>query len=294
MDVSIIIVNWNTRDYLQRCLNSILQYTEGIDFEVIAVDNASSDSSARMVEEKFPLIKLIKNKENVGFAKATNQAIRESSGRYILLLNPDTEVLESPFRVMIEFMDKNPEVGICGSRILNPDGTPQSSCARFPSVFTAFIHMTKLNNLYPDNRITRRFRMIDIDSNCVSEVDSISGVCLMASRKMMEEVGFLDESFFMYCEDLDWCYRARKKEWKIYYLPKGKIVHYRSKSNIEGSKKIFIEGYRSWFIYLRKNVSKAKIWLLKAGVIIIECVKSIVQYWKFQRFLFLLREIKSF
>ena len=294
MDLSISVINWNTRDLLEECLKSIYSNIYKVSFEVWVVDNGSSDGSREMIKTEFPQVRFIENKDNLGFARANNQAIKRSSGKYELLLNPDTLIRESALEAMVSFMEANARVGICGCRLLNEDGSVQPSCGKFPDLFTIFLHMTKLNYLYPGNRFSRRFMGAGLDGGGAEEVDWATGACLLVRHQAMEEIGLLDERFFMYCEDLDWCRRMKDAGWKVYCLPQAEVVHYRSRSYEEGSLRIFLEGYKSWFIYLRKHFPKAKIGILKLLVLTVELVKSILRPGKFKRFPSLLREIKGY
>ena len=279
---------------LKRCLKSIYTNAHKISFEVLVVDNGSSDGSQEMIKEEFPQVRLIENKDNLGFARANNQAIKRSSGKYELLLNSDTLVLENALEIMVDFMERNPQVGMCGCRLLNEDGSVQPSGGRFPDLFTAFLHMTKLNYLYPGNRFSRRFMGAGLDGDEAEGVDWVTGACLLVRRQAMEEIGLLDERFFMYCEDVDWCWRMKDAGWKVCYLPRAEVVHYRSRSYEEGSLRIFLEGYKSWFIYLRKHFPRAKIGILKLLVLTVELVKSVLRPGKFERFCLFLKEVKNY
>lgn len=294
MDLSILVINWNTRDLLEECLKSIYLNVRKVSFEILVVDNGSSDGSREMIKEEFSQVRLIENKNNLGFARANNQALKRSKGKYELLLNPDTLVRESALEAMVSFMEANARVGICGCRLLNEDGSVQPSCGKFPDLFTIFLHMTKLNYLYPNNRFSRRFMGASLEGNEAGGVDWVTGACLLVRRQAVEEIGLLDEGFFMYCEDMDWCRRMKDAGWKVYYLPQAEVVHYRSRSYEEGSLRVFLEGYRSWFIYLRKHFPRAKIGTLKLLVLAVELVKSVFRPGKFERFPSLLREIKSY
>ena len=294
MDLSISVISWNTRDLLRDCLKSIYSRAPKASFEILVVDNESSDGSQEMIREKFPQIRLIENKNNLGFARANNQAIKRSSGKYELLLNPDTLVLENALEIMMDFMEKNPRVGMCGCRLLSEDGSVQPSCGRFPGLFTVFLHMTKLNYFYPGNRFSRRFMGAGLEEGEAREVDWVTGACLLVRRQAVEEIGLLDERFFMYCEDLDWCRRMKNAGWKICYLPRAKVIHYCSQSYEKGSLRIFLEGYKSWFIYLRKHFPRVKIGRLKLLVLLVEFMKSVLRPSKFERFPSLLKEIKNY
>lgn len=294
MDLSIAIINWNTKHLLKECLKSIYSKAHKISFEILVVDNGSSDGSQEMIRIKFPQARLIENKDNLGFARANNQALRKSKGKYGLLLNSDTLVREGTLEMMVSFMEANSRVGICGCRLLNEDGSVQPSCGSFPGLFTIFLHMTKLNYLYPGNRFSRRFMEADLEEGEAEEMDWVTGACLLVRHQAREEIGLLDERFFMYCEDLDWCHRMKGTGWKIYYLPRAEVIHYRSQSYEKGSLRIFLEGYKSWFIYLRKHFPRAKIGMLKLLVLLVEFTKLVFRPGKFKRFPSLLKEIKDY
>jgi len=294
MDLSIAIVSWNTRDLLRKCLKSIYSNIHKISFEVWVVDNDSSDGSREMIRAEFPQVELIENKNNLGFARANNLALERSKGKYGLLLNPDTLVREGAPEAMLSFMEAKAGVGICGCKILNEDGSVQPSRGKFPDLFTAFFHMTNVDRLCPGNRFSRRFMGAGLNVDEVEEVDWVTGACLLVRRRAMESIGLLDEKFFMYCEDLDWCRRMKESGWKVYYFPQAEIVHYRSRSYDEGSLKIFLEGYKSWFIYLRKYFPRAKIGIVKLLVLAVELAKSICRPSKFKRFSLLLKEIRDY
>ena len=225
-DLSIIIVNYKTRNLLEQCLNSIYSENYHFSYEVSVVDNDSKDSSIEMVNKKFPQVKLIENRNNLGFAAANNQALRRSNARYLLLINPDTVVLPDSLNVMMEFMDEHPEAGIAGCKLLNPDYSLQYSCRKFSNFATFFLRGIHLDSIFPNNTILRKYMMLDWDHNEVREVDWILGSCMMVRRKAIEQVGMLDENFILYFEDQDWCYRMWKHGWKIYYVPQAQMIHY--------------------------------------------------------------------
>ena len=256
LDLSVVIVNWNVRELLRRCLRSVLasQRLSGLAAEVIVVDNASSDGSTEMVKEEFPEVRLIANEENLGFTKANNQGILASEGRYILLLNPDTEVIGDALGAMVEYMDAHPDVGALGPMLLNPDGSVQSSRRRFPTLATAFLESTVFQwELSRDNRVLRRYYVFDRPNDEVQEVDWVTGACILMRRRAIEEVGLLDEDFFMYSEELDWCRRAKERGWKVIYLPEAKVVHYGGKSSEQVVPFRHIQFQRSKIIYFRKH-----------------------------------------
>jgi hypothetical protein len=226
VDVTISIVNWNTKDELRACLESVLAQ-DSISFEVIVVDNASSDGTADMVKSDFGgRVKLIENGANLGFGTAHNQSISESQGRFVLLLNPDSRLLERDVLAkMAKYMDENSEVGMLGPKVLNPDGNLQFSARHFPTMFAAIFRHTIFGKLFPDNRFVRQYLMTDWKHDEVTEVDWVSGSALMARRDTFQKIGLLDERFFMYLEDVDWCKRAKDAGWKVVYFPMASVSH---------------------------------------------------------------------
>jgi len=256
LDLSVVIVNWNVRELLRRCLRSVLasQRLSGLAAEVIVVDNASSNGSTEMVKEEFPEVRLMANEENLGFTRANNQGIAASRGHYVLLLNPDTEVIGDALGAMVEYMDAHPDVGALGPMLLNPDGSVQSSRRRFPTLATAFLESTVFQwELSRDNRVLRRYYVFDRPNDEVQEVDWVTGACILMRRRAIEEVGLLDEDFFMYSEELDWCRRAKERGWKVIYLPEAKVVHYGGKSSEQVVPFRHIQFQRSKIIYFRKH-----------------------------------------
>lgn len=231
LDLSIIIVNYNVRQFLENALTSLLRAMEGLQGEIFVVDNASDDGSVEMLREKFPGVRLIANATNVGFARANNAALREATGRHLLLINPDTIVQEDTLRVMIHFMDRNPDVGLAGCTILNPDGTLQLACRRsFPTPWVAFTKIMGLGALFPRSRWFGRYNLTYLNPGETYDVEAISGSFMMITRAAYEKVGGLDEMFFMYGEDLDWCYRVRKAGFRVFYVHGTKIIHYKGES----------------------------------------------------------------
>jgi len=245
--LSVVIVSWNVRELLQRCLESIQVYeiqraTEqpgspnsgspmsGLQVEIIVVDNGSTDGSVQMVRQNFPDVCLIANEENRGFPAANNQGIDVADGRYILLLNPDTEVLDDALATMVAFADAHPDTAIVGPQLVNPDGTVQSSRRRLPTLLTAVFESTWLEPWAP-RRLLDHYRILDRPDDAIQDVDWVTGAAMLARREAVEEVGLLDEGFFMYSEELDWCRRFREAGWRVVYLPTAQIVHHVGKSS---------------------------------------------------------------
>ncbi len=250
MDLSICIVSWNTRDLLRRCIESIGDTIDGLDHEIIVIDNASSDDSAQLIAREFPGVHLIQNSDNRGFARANNQGIAVSRGRHVLLLNSDAVLLPGAAREMVEFLDAHPKVGIVGARLLNADGSFQASFADFPSLLGETLLATGLarhvfSPVYPSYSEER--------SGQERSVDWIFGACMMVRRAAIELVGPLDEDYFMYTEETDWCYRMRQGGWAVYYLPTARVKHWSGQSSNTAPIRKRSQLYRSKWLFLRKR-----------------------------------------
>ena len=225
--LSVVVINWNTRRLLERCLESLFASAADIkDLEVLVVDNGSSDGSAEMVASRFPLAALLANAENMGFARANNLAMSRAAGDYILILNPDTEVVGTAVPEMLRFADDHPDVAVVGPQLLNPDGTIQSSRRRFPSAATAFLESTVLQRWLPHHPALQRFYMLDRDDWHTQEVDWVVGAALLVRRAAVLQVGTMDEGYFMYSEELDWCRRFAGAGWKVVYHPAARVIHH--------------------------------------------------------------------
>lgn len=252
--LSIIIVNYNAEHYLENCLRSIYAETKQIPFDIWIVDNDSKDESVSMTRRNFPLVNLIENKGNPGFARANNQAIQKSTADYILLLNPDTLVLENAIEKMVKFMDENPQTGIAGCKVLNEDRTLQLACRRsIPSPGVAFFRLTGLSKLFPNSKKLAKYNLTYLNADEANEVDAVSGAFLMIRRKVVDKIGSLDERFFMYGEELDWCIRTKKAGWKVMYYPDAEIIHYKGECSKSNSRKAAFEFYRSMYLFHKKH-----------------------------------------
>ena len=231
MQLSVIIVNYNVRPFLENALVSLQKALTGLQGEIVVVDNASDDGSVEMVRSKFPHVRLIANSRNTGFAEANNRALEQASGRYVLLINPDTIVQEDTLRTMITFFERNPDAGLAGCTILNPDGSLQLACRRsFPTPWVAFTKIIGLSSLFPKAKLFGRYNLTYLNPDETYEVDAVSGSFMFVRREVLNQVGGLDEQFFMYGEDLDWCYRIQRAGWKIFYVHSTKIIHYKGES----------------------------------------------------------------
>lgn len=251
VDISIVIVSYNTKKLLLQCLNSIYRNSTKFNFEVIVIDNNSSDGSQDSVRREFPQVTLIENKANVGFAKANNQGIAISKGRYFLLLNPDTEVLPHSIDLIVEFMDKDSRAAVVGPKLLNTNRTIQESHHRFPSSNQEFMENTFLDNLlYPF--IKRRESKSSWVYNGAFEVDWVTGACLAIRREVVDEIGVFDGNFFLYYEEVDFCYRAKQRGWKVFFLPESEVIHYRGQSTKKNLSASLSEAYKSKYYFLKK------------------------------------------
>lgn len=260
--VSFVIVNWNTKDLLRDCLESIRK-TVRLPFEIWVVDNGSSDGSVRMVRERFPQAKLIQNSENLGFARANNLALKRISGKYAVLLNSDTVLKDNAIASLVECMEKNPRAGVCGGSLLNEDGSRQNSIANFPTLATELLNKSVLRRLFP-----KRFPGKENGAaRGIQQVESIVGACMVVRKKAIEETGLLDEDYFFFLEETDWCLRFREKGWDVLHNPAAEIYHLQGGSARKVPVRARTEYWRSRYIFFRKNRSRKAFALLKAGLV---------------------------
>ncbi|MSP11794.1 MAG: glycosyltransferase family 2 protein [Chloroflexi bacterium] len=250
LSLSIIIISWNTRDLLAKCLASVYNPRPAASFEVIVVDNASSDGSPEMVKTQFPQVRILENSQNLGFARANNQAIRASQGRYILLLNSDTIVTPHAVQMLLDCMQTHPQAGVCGPMLINANATFQASFNDFPNLFTEIIHLLGvaprlLSRSYPSYELT--------DSRQLRAVDWVGGACFMIRRACIDQVGLLDESFIMYGEEVDWCYRIRQHGWEVIYQPDARIIHLGGQSALRVPAWKYLQLQRGKVLFFRKH-----------------------------------------
>jgi len=253
MDVSIVIVNWNTCQITCDCLKSVYRQTGNINFEVIVVDNASTDGSVDVVKVQFPQVILIENNENRGFAAANNQGITRAKGRYVLLLNSDTVVLGNAIAKIVSFADNKSDVAVVGCRVLNPDGTLQQTCSMFPSILNMLLSTTYLYKLFPRSRFFGREHMSWWDRADVREVDVVTGCFMLVRQDAVRKVGSMDERFFMYGEETDWCYRFSQAGWKVMFAPGGEIIHLGGASSSKIKPEMVLQLRGSILLFIKKN-----------------------------------------
>jgi len=259
MDLSVVIVSHNIRELLALCLDSLLTNLaiSALGYEVIVVDNASRDRTVEMVRERFPQVKILANEENLGFAAANNQGLKVSKGDYLLLLNPDTQVRGEALQLMLQFLVSHPQVGMVGPKLLYPDGRFQHSAFSFPTLPMIFLDFFPLNHRLIHSRLNGRYPKALYEAGEPFLVDHPLGAAMMVRREIVEQVGPLDEGFFIYCEEIDWCTRMKRMGWEIFCLPQAEIVHYVGKSTGQFREAMYVELHRSRYRLYEKHYSLA-------------------------------------
>ena len=271
-DVSIIVVNWNTHDLLADCLNSVAATAGELDLEIVVVDNASTDGSQAMVRQTFPHVRLIANAENVGFARANNQGLAACRGRYVLLLNSDALLTPNSLQTMLDLAESRPRVGIVGAHLRNRDGSFQASHSPFPNLWQEFLILSGIGRLlygrwYPSHGPE--------ENEGPQVVDYVEGACLLVRRAAFEQVGGLDEGYFMFSEEVDWCYAMREKGWQVWYQPEARVIHLGGGSSRNRRPQREADLYRSRIRFVRKHYGITAAWLLKAQIVGFTAIKSL-------------------
>lgn len=287
MDLSVIIVSWNVRELLARCLESVQASLAQADFigEIIVVDNASSDGSADMVRAHFPQAVLLEPGTNLGYAGGNNLGLRHAQGRYVLILNPDTELVPDALSHLVQALDAQPSIGVVGPALLFPDGRHQSSRRRFPTALVGLVESTPLEFLFAASPLLRDFRLLDHPDDQPQPVDWLVGAALVVRREVVEQVGLLDEAFFMYFEELDWQRRIKAAGWSIWYWPEARVVHHEGASSgqVVARRHILfasskIEYYRKWYGPRTAAVVRGWLWLLFGWELLVESVKLLLRH----------------
>jgi len=253
----VCIVTYHVRDMLRDCLESLYQNTH-LSSEVIVVDNNSQDGVVEMLREEYPEVTLVENQENAGYTRPMNQAMRLGTGRYLLQLNPDTLILPEAIDRLVAFMDQHPEAGICGPKVLNRDRTLQKPCRRGePRPWAVLTYFLGLSSLFPRSPLFSQYLLTYLNEDEIHEVDGVAGSCMLVSRLLIDKIGYLDERYFAYQEDADFCFRARQSGWKVYYMPTAQIIHFGSMggSRVQPYRSIY-EWHRSYFNYYRQHLAK--------------------------------------
>jgi hypothetical protein len=258
MDLSVVIVNWNTRDLVLKCLRSLDAATENLSAEVFVVDNGSTDGSVAAIRQVFPEVVVVPNRRNLGFARANNKALRRARGKYILLLNSDVILRGDTVAALMQFMEETPLAGMAGAQLLNSDGSKQNSFDNFPTLLSEGFNKSLLRILLP-----RRFPSKRVTTSSPLEVESVIGACVLVRREAIEAVGLLDEGYFFFMEETDWCYRMMENGWRVYIVPRAEAVHVQGATvqTVKGRAKV--EYYRSRYLFFRKHRSR-----LQTGVLV--------------------------
>jgi N-acetylglucosaminyl-diphospho-decaprenol L-rhamnosyltransferase len=280
--VAVVIVNYNTVDLLRRCLDAVLASTVPYSLDLFVVDNGSTDGSAASVAERYPNVTLIESKRNLGFAGANNLALARVKERWrgagkppghaALLLNSDCFVEPSAIAVTARFLDQHLEAGVVGPKVVLPDGTLDLACRRsFPTPSSAFWKLSGLARWFPDSPRFARYNLTYLDPDETYEVDSVMGAFMMVRLEAIDDAGLLDDTFFMYGEDLDWCYRIKQRGWKVYYHPEAWVLHYKGATSSRQSYRLIVEFYRAMYLFHRKHYARSTFlllnWVITAGII---------------------------
>jgi GT2 family glycosyltransferase/lipopolysaccharide/colanic/teichoic acid biosynthesis glycosyltransferase len=276
MDVSIIIVTHNSRSPVEACLDSLECHPPSGDYEVLVVDNASSDGTPEMIAERFTSVRLVANDENRGYSRGVNQGIRASTGRLLLIINPDIVVREGSIDRIVEFVERTPDAGIAGSKLVYPDGRLQYSCRRFYNLRVLLLRRTPLGKIFPKAEALKKHLMMDYDHATSRAVDWLLGACMLVRREAIERVGSMDERFFLYFEDIDWCYRMKNHGWSVYYVPDSVMVHSYERSSAKSvfrkpfvihllSMLRYVEKWNKIFYFLRRHRAAIKTFIAVLG-----------------------------
>jgi len=269
MDLSIIIVNYETYDLTKQTIESVIKYDQPFQYDIFLVDNASKDGSIERLQEYFlkesknDRIKFILNQENMGFAHANNVVLKQTTAEYVLLLNSDTVIVDNCLGKSLNYMKAHEDTGVLGCKVVLPDNTLDKACRRsFPDFYVSFYRMTGFSRLFPKSRRFGRYNLTYLDEDKTYEVDCVVGAFMLVRSKAIKEVGLLDETFFMYGEDIDWCYRLKSANWKIIYYSDAKIVHYKGASNSKKeNRQMTYEFYRAMYIFYNKHYKDGYPWI---------------------------------
>lgn len=264
--LSVIIVNWNTCQLLDRCLTTLAtelkaQNLFGPDSETFVIDNASQDASSEMVSEKHNWVHLISNQENVGFARANNQALKIATGQYILLLNPDTEIYPGTIGILIDFLESHAEAGIVAPQLINTDGSIQTSCRAFPSFIGLFCELIGISRMMPRGSKARGYKMLDWGHDDERQVDQPEGACLLIKKEVFSQIGLFDEAYFMLFEEVDWCYSAKKAGWQIWFTPRARVLHHLGQAIKQVKTKMILSSHRGMYRFWHKHHGQDKKYL---------------------------------
>jgi GT2 family glycosyltransferase len=276
--ISFCIVTQKVCGLLSDCLNSIYSHPPSVQFEIIVIDNHSQDGTVEMLRQSFPQVRLEENESNEGYTRPMNHALQMGAGRYLVQLNPDTLVLPGAFDELLAFMEQTPQAGICTPKVLNRDGTFQKQCRRSAGrPWDAITYFSGLSKLFPKDRLFAGYLMTYLDENSITEAEAVSGSCMVIRREVVDQIGYLDESFFAYQEDADFCFRTREAGWRIYYVPQAQIIHFGGEggSGVEVYRSIY-QWHRSYFLYYRKHLAKSYFFLFNLLIYLIIGLKLLI------------------
>ncbi|MFC0213236.1 glycosyltransferase family 2 protein [Paenibacillus chartarius] len=257
MDLSILVVNYNTRELTLQALRSVYASKTSYSYEVILIDNASRDDSVEKIAAEFPQVVLIANTENVGFARANNQGMRIAKGRYVLLLNSDTEIQTDTLQIMLDFMENHPKVGASGCKVILPDGSLDKACKRgFPTPSASFYYAFGFSKLFPKVPKFNQYQLGYLSPDEEYPVDVLVGAFMLVRAETIRQVGMMDEDFWMYGDDIDWCYRFKRAGWEVYYYPRTTILHHKRASWRSKPTKMIYEFHRAMYMFHKKHYWK--------------------------------------
>ena len=285
MDISFIIVTFNSAEPLKVCLRSLFtSLSDDVNFEVIIVDNNSHDGSSQFIQENYSDIQLIKNEMNVGYTKAMNIGLKLATGNYLVQLNPDVFINPGTFQPLISWMDEHNDVGICIPKVLNQDGTFQKQCRRgFARPLEVFSYFLKLDRIFPNHKVIGNYVKTYLPEDEIAQVDAVSGSCMMIRKEVISDIGYLDERYFAYQEDTDFCFRANNAGWKVFYLPFVSVIHQGGRGGSRSDPyKAILEWHRSYYLYYRKNLAKDYLFLVNWIMyffIVIKLLFSLIGAW---------------
>lgn len=284
MDISFVIVSLNTGEYLRNCLESLItSLDQSLQFEIIVVDNGSSDSTIEMLNKNFPQINLIKNETNLGYTKAMNMGLEISQGNYLVQLNPDVIIYPETFQKILSYLNQNTDVGICTPKVINSDGTLQKQCHRsFARPWDVITYFLGLDRLFPNSRLFGRYLLTYLPEDAISDVDAVSGSCMIIRKEVIRDIGILDERFFAYQEDTDFCFRAKKKHWRVIYFPGAVVKHFGGKGgSLEQPFKAIFAWHKSYFLYYKKHLAAEYFFLINWFMYFAMGIKLFLAYIRF-------------
>lgn len=280
MDLSVVIVGYQSAAFLPRCLDALSAGTHRVAFEAIVVDNGSTDGTRALLERDYPGVLLLANEDNRGFARAVNQGAARALGRNILLLNPDTEIEDGALDESLAYLDAHPEVGIVGARVNNPDGSLQRACRRsIPTPMVSFFRLSGLGRLFHRHPAARAYNLDDADPDVTMEVEAVSGSFLLVRREAFDATGGMDERYFLYGEDLDFCWAVRRAGWRVVYHPRAVVLHHKGASSRQASRRANREYHRSMVHFYRKHFAAGSAAWLNAAILGAISVRGFVTDW---------------